>query len=85
MLPRQEVIAALPNTQRQTQGGCQNEERKEHGPNERTDQNSRERTKQIDISSLSDAEVKTLFIRMLKELSTGENGDNCTGKPIKNK
>ena len=27
-------------------GGCQNEETKKHGPNERTDQNSRKRTKQ---------------------------------------
>ena len=46
MLPRQRPIAALPNTQKQTQGGCQNEETKKHGPNERTDQNSRKRTKQ---------------------------------------
>ena len=46
MLPRQGVIAALPNTKKQTQGGCQNEETKKHGPNERTNQNSRKRTKQ---------------------------------------
>ena len=37
---------ALPNTQKQTQGGCQNEETKKHVSNERTDQNSRKRTKQ---------------------------------------
>ena len=28
------------------EGGCQNKETKKHGPNERTDQNSRKRTKQ---------------------------------------
>ena len=43
---RQGIIAALPNTQKQTQGGCQNEETRKRGPNERTDQNSRKRTKQ---------------------------------------
>ena len=35
--PRQGVMAALPNTQKQAQGDCQNEEIKKHGPNERTD------------------------------------------------
>ena len=39
------VIAALQNTQKQTKGGCQNEETKKHGPNERTDQKSRKRAK----------------------------------------
>ena len=43
--PRQGVKAAAPNTQKQTQGGCQIKETKKHGPNERTDQNSRKRTK----------------------------------------
>ena len=42
---RQEVKAALPNTQKQTQGGCQMEEIKKHGPNERIEQNPRKRTK----------------------------------------
>ena len=46
MPPRQGVIAALRNEQKQTQGGCQKEETKEHGPNERTDQKSRKVTKQ---------------------------------------
>ena len=46
MLLRQGVKAALPNTQKQTQGGCQNKETKKYGPNERTDQNSRERAQQ---------------------------------------
>ena len=39
-------MASLPNSQKQTQGGCQNEETKKYGSNERTDQNSRKRTKQ---------------------------------------
>ena len=46
MLPRQGVIAAVPDTYNQTQVGCQNEETKKHGPNERRDQNSRKRSKQ---------------------------------------
>ena len=36
----------LPNTQKQTQGGCQIEETKKYGSNERREQNSRKRTKQ---------------------------------------
>ena len=53
-LPRQGVIAALHNTQKQTQGGCQNEETKKHDVNERRDQNSRKRTKQsADEQSIS--------------------------------
>ena len=43
---RQKVKAGLPNTQKQTQGGCQNQKTKKHGLNERTEQNSRKRTKQ---------------------------------------
>ena len=72
-LPRHRVKAALPNTKEQTQGGCQNEDAKKHGPNERTDKNSRKRTKQngdkqsIEIRIY--AEFKTLVLRMLKELS----------------
>ena len=46
---------------------------KKHGPNERTEQNSRKRTKKMEISNLSDAELKTLVIRMLKELSEDLN------------
>ena len=41
----QGVKAALPNTQKQTPGGCQIEETKKHGPNERTEQNPTKRTK----------------------------------------
>ena len=39
-------VAALPNKYKRTEGGCQNEETKKHGPHERTKQNSRRRTKQ---------------------------------------
>ena len=46
MLPRQGIISALPKAYKQAQGGCQNEETKRHGPNERTEQNSRRRMKQ---------------------------------------
>ena len=46
MLLRQGVKATLPNAQKQTQGGCQIEETKKYGPNERTEQNPRKRTKQ---------------------------------------
>ena len=45
MLLRQGVKAALPNTQKQTQGGCQDEDTKKYGPNKRTDLNSRKTTK----------------------------------------
>ena len=69
MISRQGVTAALPNTYKQTQGGCQYEETKKHGPDERTDQNSRKRLNEMEISNLSDAEFKTLVIMMLKELS----------------
>ena len=52
-----------------TQGGCQNEETKKHDPNERTDQTPEKQLNKMEISNLSDAEFKTLFIRILKELS----------------
>ena len=45
MLLTQGVKAALPNTQKQTQGGSQTEEKRKYGPNERTEQNPRKRTK----------------------------------------
>ena len=44
-LPRHGVKAALPDAEKQTQGGWQNEETKKRGPNEKTDQNSRKRAK----------------------------------------
>ena len=73
MLPRHRVKAALSNTQKQTQGGCQNEETKKYSPNERIDQNSRKKLNKMEISNLSDEEFKILVIRMLKELSEALN------------
>ena len=56
------------------QGGCQNEETRKHTPNERIEQNSRKTTKPNgETSKLPDAKVKTLVIRMLKELSQNLN------------
>ena len=73
MLPRQGVIAAPPDTQTQTQGGCQHKKTKKHGPDERTDQNSRKRTKQNGDKQSITAEFTTLFIILLKELSEDFN------------
>ena len=69
MLQRQGVKAALPNTQKQTQGGCQIEETKKYGPNVRIEQIPEKELREIKIASLSDAEFKTLVIRMSKELN----------------
>ena len=69
MLPRQGVIAALPNTQKQMQGSCQNEETKKHDPNERMDENSRKELNKMEISNLSEAEFKALVISVLEECS----------------
>ena len=68
MLLRQGVKAALPSTQIQTQGGCQVEETKKYGTNDRTAQNKtpEKELSEMEITSLSDAEFKTLVIRMLK-------------------
>ena len=68
MLPGQGVKAALLNTQKQTQEGCQLEDIKKYGPNERIEQNSRKKElHEIEKSKLSDAEFKTVIIRLLKE------------------
>ena len=64
--------AALPNTWKQTQGGCQNEEANKYGPNEQNKTPEKELNK-MEISNLSDAEFKTLVIRMLKKLSEDLN------------
>ena len=42
----QGVQESLPKTQKQTHGGCQIEETKKYGPNERKEQNPRKITKQ---------------------------------------
>ena len=68
MLLTQGFKAVLPNTQKQTQGGCQIEEKKKYGPNGRTEQTPEKGLKEIEITNLSDAEFKILVIRMLEEL-----------------
>ena len=74
MLLRQGVKAALPNTQKQTQGGCQIEETQKYNPNERMKQTSEKELNGTEIANLSDTEFKTLVIRILRELT--EYGNN---------
>ena len=61
-IPSLAEIAALSNTEKQTQRGCQNEETRKHGPNERTEQNARKELNKMEASSLLDVEFKTLVI-----------------------
>ena len=68
-LPSHRVKVALPNTQKQTQGGCQNEETKKHGPMKEQVKTPEKELNEMEISNLSDTEFKTPFIRMLKEFS----------------
>ena len=65
MLLRQAVKAVLPNTQKQTQGGCQNEEAKKYGPDKEQNKAPEKELNKMEMSNLSDAEFKTLIIRML--------------------
>ena len=73
MLLRQGVKAALPNTQKQTQGSCQIEGTKKCGPNERTKQPPPKKLNEMERGNLLDAEFKTLMIRMLRELTDYSN------------
>ena len=66
-LPRQGVKAALPNTQKQTQGGCQNEETKNTAQIKEQIKTPEKELNKMEISNPSDAEFKTLAIRMLRE------------------
>ena len=68
-VPRNGVKAVLPNTWKQTQGGCQNKETKKHGPNEEQFKTPEKELNEMEKSNLSDAEFKTLVMRVLKELS----------------
>ena len=83
MLLKRGAKAALPSTQKQTQGGCQIEETKKYGPYERIEQNSRKRTKWNGDKQLSDAEFKTLVVRMLIELTEYSNSVKKTQAEIK--
>ena len=74
MLLRQGVKAAVPNTQKHTQGGCQIKETKKYGSNERTEKKTPEKElNKMEIANRSDAEFKTLVIRILKELTEYSN------------
>ena len=52
-------------------------------PNKRTDQNSRKKLNEMEISKLSDAEFKTLVITMLKEISEDLNSIKKTQSEMK--
>ena len=60
----QGVIAALPNTQKQTQGGCQNEETKKHAQMKEQIKTPEKELNEMEMSNLPDTEFKTLVIRM---------------------
>ena len=60
-------MAALPNTQEQTQGGRQNEEAEMPQIKEQNKTPEKELNK-METSKLPDAEFKTLIVRMVKEL-----------------
>ena len=66
---RERVKAALPNTQKQTQGDHQIEETKKYGPKERTEKKPEKERNEMEIANLSDEEYKTLVIRRLRELT----------------
>ena len=80
---RQGVKAALPNTQKQTQGGCQVEETKKYGPNERTEQTPEKELNKMETTNQSDTEFKTLGIRMLEELIEYGNNMKKTQEEMK--
>ena len=56
---------ALPNTQKQTQGGCKIETKK-YGPSKRIEQTPEKELNEMEIGNLSYAEFKTLVIRCSK-------------------
>ena len=67
MLPRQGVIAVQPNTYKHREA-AKNKEINKHGPNERTDQRPRKRTKQNRDKQSIRCRVQNT-IRILKELT----------------
>ena len=74
------AIAALPNTQKQTQGGCQNKGTKKHGLNERMEKNSRKRTEEngdkksircrVQNTGYKDAERTQLDLTCIKQIQS---------------
>ena len=65
---RQGVKAALPNTQKQTQGGCQIVEKRNMAQMKEQNKTPEKELNESEITNLSDAEFKTLVIRMFREL-----------------
>ena len=65
--------ALLSNTQKQTQRGCQIEETKKYGPIKEQSNTPEKEINETEITNLTDAEFKTLVIRMLKELTEYSN------------
>ena len=73
MLPSQGVTEALPNPYKQMQGSCQNKEIKKFVPIERTDQNSRKRTKWNGDKQSIRCRVQNIGYKDVKELSEDLN------------
>ena len=68
-------------TQKEKERGCHIEETKKHSTNERIQCKTQEKElKKMETANLSDAEFKTLVIRVLRELS---EYSNTTGKEMK--
>ena len=53
----------------QNTGKCQIEETKKYNPNERMEQYPEKELSKMEIANLSDAEFKTLMIRMLRDVT----------------
>ena len=73
ILLRLKYIAALPNTEKQTQKSSQNRDTNKHVPIERTEQNSRKTTKQNGDKQSTRLRVKNIGYKMLNEFSENFN------------
>ena len=83
MLLRQGAKAALPNTQKQTQGGFHIEEQRNMAQMKQGKKAPEKELKKSKITNLSDAEFRTLVIRMLKELTEYGNNIKKTQEEMK--
>ena len=83
MPPRQGVKAALPNTQKQTQGGCKLRRQRNMAQMKEENKTPEKELNKTEITNLSDAEFKILVIRMLKELTEHGNKIKKTQKEMK--
>ena len=73
MLPRQGIIAALPITQKQTQGSAKMRIQRNMAKMKEQIKTPEKELNKMEMSNLSHAEFKTLVIKMLKELSEDIN------------